>query len=60
VGERRVDVTDSSESGQHRQAAEGFRPVVKVHVLFRAEFERRREQGNPFVRNALEEGRSYA
>lgn len=37
-----------------------FGPVVEVHVLSRAAFERRREQGNPFVRNVLREGRSYA
>ncbi|PSQ24843.1 nucleotidyltransferase [Halobacteriales archaeon QS_8_65_32] len=36
-----------------------FGPVVEVHVLFRTELGRRRKQGNPFVRNALRERRSF-
>jgi predicted nucleotidyltransferase len=36
-----------------------FGPVVELHVLSEVTFERRRKQGNPFVRNVLREGRSY-
>lgn len=35
-------------------------PVVEVHVLSRSAFERRRERGNPFIRNVVRDGRSYA
>ncbi|MEF8842645.1 MAG: nucleotidyltransferase domain-containing protein [Haloarculaceae archaeon] len=36
-----------------------FGPVVEVHVLSRAEMNRYREQGHPFVRRLLDEGESY-
>ncbi|WP_435181159.1 nucleotidyltransferase domain-containing protein [Halorussus sp. AFM4] len=35
-------------------------PVVELHVLSESTFARYREEGNPFVRNAVAEGRSYA
>lgn len=37
-----------------------FGPVVEVHVLTRSEFERRRDDGHPFVRRVAREGKSYA
>lgn len=35
-------------------------PVVELHLLTKREFERYRESGNPFLRNVVNEGRSYA
>ena len=35
-------------------------PVVELHILDEPTFERHRREGNPFVRNVLKEGRSYA
>lgn len=34
-------------------------PVVEVHVLSRTQFERRADEGHPFVRRALQEGTSH-
>lgn len=36
-----------------------YGPVVELHLLSRREFEQSRRQGNPFVENAVREGRSY-
>lgn len=35
-------------------------PLVELHILDEATFERHRREGNPFVRNVLDEGRSFA
>jgi len=35
-------------------------PLVELHILNESTFERHRQEGNPFVRNVLDEGRSYA
>lgn len=37
-----------------------YGPVVELHVLSKREFEASRDQGNPFIRNVVREGRSYA
>lgn len=37
-----------------------FGPHVELHILDEPTFERHRQEGNPFVRNVLSEGRSYA
>lgn len=37
-----------------------YGPVIELHVLTDAEFERSRDQRHPFVRNVIDEGRSYA
>lgn len=36
-----------------------FGPVIELHVLSRTEFEQSRTQANPFIRNVVNEGRSY-
>lgn len=35
-------------------------PVVELHILSETEFERDHDSGNPFIRNVVDEGRSYA
>ncbi|MDS0295358.1 nucleotidyltransferase domain-containing protein [Halogeometricum luteum] len=35
-------------------------PVVELHILSEAAFERHQHEGNPFIRNVVTEGRSYA
>jgi len=35
-------------------------PVVELHVLSNATFTRYRREGNPFIRNVITQGRSYA
>lgn len=35
-------------------------PLVELHILDESTFERYRREGHPFVRNVLDEGRSYA
>jgi predicted nucleotidyltransferase len=52
----RRSVTDSLRDIAYDVMLE-FGPVVEVHVLSRAEFERRRDR--PFVRNALDDGEIY-
>lgn len=37
-----------------------YGPVVELHILDESTFEGHQEEGNPFVRNVLREGRSYA
>ena len=37
-----------------------YGPLVELHILDRSTFERHQQEGNPFVRNVLREGRSYA
>lgn len=37
-----------------------YGPVVELHVLSESTFVRRRREGNPFIRNVVAEGRSYA
>ena len=37
-----------------------YGPLVELHILDRPTFERHQQEGNPFVRNVLREGRSYA
>lgn len=37
-----------------------FGPVVELHVFSESEFERSQERGDPFVQQAVTEGRSYA
>ena len=37
-----------------------YGPLVELHILDEATFERHQRQRNPFVRNVLREGRSYA
>lgn len=37
-----------------------YGPVVELHVFTESTFRRHRREGNPFVRNAVAEGRSYA
>lgn len=37
-----------------------YGPAVELHVLPEASFERYRREGNPFIRNVVDEGRSYA
>ena len=34
-------------------------PLIELHILDESAFERHRQDGNPFVRNVLNEGRSY-
>lgn len=36
-----------------------YGPVIELHVLTQSAFETRRSRGHPFVRNVLEDGRSY-
>lgn len=36
-----------------------YGPLVELHILDEPTFERHRQEGNPFVRNVLREGRSY-
>lgn len=36
-----------------------YGPVVELHFLSESEFERSRNQANPFVRNVIQEGRLY-
>jgi len=35
-------------------------PVVELHILDETTFERHQREGNPFIRNVLHEGHSYA
>lgn len=37
-----------------------YGPLVELHMLDESTFERYQQEGNPFVRNVLREGRSYA
>ncbi|EMA56650.1 nucleotidyltransferase domain-containing protein [Halococcus thailandensis] len=37
-----------------------YGPLVELHILDGPTFERHQQEGNPFVRNVLREGRSYA
>ncbi|MFC4551054.1 MULTISPECIES: nucleotidyltransferase domain-containing protein [Halorussus] len=37
-----------------------YGPVVELHILSESTFERHRREGNPFIRNVVTEGRSYA
>ena len=37
-----------------------YGPVVELHVLSNATFTRYRREGNPFIRNVITQGRSYA
>ncbi|WP_254546176.1 nucleotidyltransferase domain-containing protein [Halomarina pelagica] len=37
-----------------------YGPVVELHVLSGREFDRFRNEGNPFIENVIDEGRSYA
>ncbi|WP_238398294.1 nucleotidyltransferase domain-containing protein [Halorussus salinus] len=37
-----------------------YGPLVELHILAEPTFKRHRREGNPFVRNVLREGRSYA
>ena len=37
-----------------------YGPLVELHILDESTFERHRQEGNPFVRNVLSEGHSYA
>ncbi|WP_158057957.1 nucleotidyltransferase domain-containing protein [Halorussus halophilus] len=37
-----------------------YGPVVELHILSEATFERYQREGNPFIRNVVTEGRSYA
>ncbi|WP_255197179.1 nucleotidyltransferase domain-containing protein [Halorarius litoreus] len=37
-----------------------YGPVVELHILSETAFERHRHEGNPFIRNIVTEGRSYA
>ncbi len=37
-----------------------YGPLVELHILDEATFERHRNEGNPFVHNVLNEGQSYA
>ena len=37
-----------------------YGPVVELHVLSESTFERHRREGNPFIRNVVTEGQSYA
>ncbi|WP_148286705.1 nucleotidyltransferase domain-containing protein [Halarchaeum acidiphilum] len=37
-----------------------YGPLVELHILSESTFERYRDEGNPFVRNVVAEGRAYA
>lgn len=37
-----------------------YGPVVELHIQSQATFDRSKREGNPFIRNAITEGRSYA
>lgn len=37
-----------------------YGPLVELHILSESTFERYRDEGNPFVRNVVDEGRVYA
>ena len=37
-----------------------YGPAVELHILSQSTFDRYRREGNPFVRNVVTEGRSYA
>ena len=37
-----------------------YGPVVELHVFDEATFERYQREGNPFIKNVVTEGRSYA
>jgi predicted nucleotidyltransferase len=37
-----------------------YGPLVELHILDGPTFERHQQEGNPFVRNVLREGHSYA
>lgn len=37
-----------------------FGPVVELHILSQSTFARHQREGNPFIRNVVREGRSYA
>lgn len=37
-----------------------YGPVVELHLLSESTFRRYREEGHPFIRNVVDEGRSYA
>lgn len=37
-----------------------YGPVVELHILSETAFERHQHEGNPFIRNVVTEGRSYA
>lgn len=37
-----------------------YGPVVELHILLEAAFDRYKREGNPFIRNAITEGQSYA
>ncbi|MFC7156354.1 nucleotidyltransferase domain-containing protein [Halomarina halobia] len=37
-----------------------YGPVVELHVLSGREFDQFRNEGNPFIENVIDEGRSYA
>lgn len=36
-----------------------YGPVVELHILSESTFDRYQREGNPFIRNAVTEGRSY-
>jgi predicted nucleotidyltransferase len=37
-----------------------YGPVVELHILSESTFTRYQQEGNPFIRNVVTEGRSYA
>ena len=37
-----------------------YGPAVELHILSESSFERYQQEGNPFIRNVVTEGRSYA
>ncbi|WP_101296028.1 nucleotidyltransferase domain-containing protein [Halegenticoccus soli] len=37
-----------------------YSPVVELHILSESTFTRHQREGNPFIRNVVTEGRSYA
>jgi len=37
-----------------------YGPAVELHILSETTFDRYRREGNPFIRNVVTEGRSYA
>lgn len=37
-----------------------YGPVAELHILSESTFDQHQQEGNPFIRNVLSEGRSYA
>ena len=37
-----------------------YGPVVELHILSESTFDQHQREGNPFIRNVVREGRSYA